>query len=303
MMGAGSVLLGNAVAAIRDSVQIAPLVLSLLFVFFAQICSNACFSLNQLREHRGAFTPQELYQLKERQENLAIYRMLREFGNGALILALTIGIVLANHNGLWAFLLGAAVLLLVYLHDEGPAPLSRTPFGSLTAWLLFGPIGVIGSFLIQTSDPMYTVSSWYDVGPAVGLSVAYGFMAVNSSLTNTYRSYRLDMLTERRTFVTACGRRNTRRAYLLNLLLMWVSCLWMVNTLYFIHPVLDMLPPTLSLAVGAWIHYKMRHHHDSVRKSWNVYTLTLANDLLLALSFFLLFLFIGNPETSIRNYF
>lgn len=97
---------------------------------------------------------------------------MRECVIGAFIVASLLGFSIMSYTGLWAFFAGFAIALYVFFFNSGPFPLSRKGFGEFTAFLFYGPVGVVLTYMVQAP-----VWEWKSIGPTMIISVAIGLMA------------------------------------------------------------------------------------------------------------------------------
>lgn len=302
LQGTATVLMGTAAAAIRTKVEFLPFILTLCFVWLAQITSNTAYSLRELKAHYGSSIIDQAKGVMVSREDLTTYTMLRETSISAGVLTASIGVVLIGNSGFWICLLGAITLILSYLNLQGPTPLVRTPFGPLVTFLLFGPIGVLGTVLIQGDDSMMTFFSWFDMAPPLFLGVATGFLATNDHIATAYLDYRYDVLTRRTTIVTAYGRKVARIIYLVNGWAMWLTFYFMITTTYVRHPWVAFIMPTIAFAANGAIFHQLSKTTGEQHR-WNPYIFSLLNLFVLAFFTFLLALYLGVPSDAIREYF
>lgn len=302
LMGVSTVFAGTAIAAVRDEVRIMPMLLCILFVAAGQLASNCTYVFNDLRNHHGNTALEEIAGRLNRQEDTELYGMLRIIAGVATIFAVTIGFMLASYCGAWSLLLGALLFILSYLNVQGPMPLVGTPFGPLITYLVFGPIGVVGTFLLQFADSTFAILSWFDIGPAVYFGLSIGFLAVNVHIAIEYQHYRMNLLTHRTSVVTELGRKFSRYAVFFGGFGMWIFFYIMVDSHYCQHPLLDMIMPTISMVVNCIVWYKLRRFSPA-KKGIRPSVLAVANMLLLALVTMILFISIGTPDSAIRDYY
>lgn len=300
MAGLSTVMGGTAIAAVRDNIHPLPLILSTVFILMAQLASNSMQAFNDLRTHHGNTANEEIAGRMHRKEDTMMYEILREIGVGCFLIAMTIGVVLAGYAGEWVLLAGAMVVILGYLNVQGPFPLIQTPFGPLVTFLLFGPIGVIGVFLMQFSDASFAILSWFDIGPAVYLSCTVGLFAAIVQITEEYPKYRSSILTHRTSYVTEVGRRASRVTVLLCGIGMWAVFFLMISTFYTQHPIVDMVMPTVGLAVTIYI-VRMMGKYPRHESPYKINDVALWNMFIVMFTTMLLFMTIGAPDVSIRD--
>lgn len=301
LMGLSTVMAGTSIASIRGGIHPLPLILSIAFVAMAQIASNAFYSYNDLRSHLAFAAALGIEGRRHRNDTLESYATLREFAVAAALIAMTIGVVLAGYAGEWLLLLGALVVLMAYLNVEGPFPLVSTPFGPMVTFILFGPVGVVGVYLLQFTETSFAMLSWFDIGPAIYIGCAVGFMAAIAHIAWEYPRYRDSVLLHRNTFVTDTGRRMSRLCVFVCGFGMWGMFYAMTTGIYFQHPLIDMVMPTLCLGVNIWVVHMMRKYPRPVSRyplelvaMWNMFFLYMVT--------MLLFITIGAPNVNVRDY-
>lgn len=300
LAGLSTVMGGTAIAAVRDNIHPLPLVLSVIFVMMAQLASNSMQAFNDLRTHYGNTANEEIAGRTHRTEDPMTYEILREIGVGCFLISMTVGVVLAGYAGEWVLLAGAMVVILGYLNVQGPFPLVQTPFGPLVTFLLFGPIGVIGVFLMQFADASFAMLSWFDIGPAIYLSCAVGLLAAIAQIVGEYPKYRSSILTHRTSYVTEVGRRMSRVTVLLCGIGMWATFFLMLTTFYTQHPIVDMVMPTVGLGVTVYI-VRMMGKYPRQEGPYDMADIALWNMFIVMLTTMLLFMTIGAPDINIRN--
>lgn len=300
LMGLSTVMSGTAVATVRLYVKPLPLILSTVFVVMCQIASNGLQAYNYLKIHYSIAANEEIAGRMHRQDESSMYGILKELGSGAFLIAMTIGVVLAGYSGEWVLLAGAIVLILSYLNVQGPFPLISTPFAPLVTFLLFGPVGVIGVFLLQFSDVSFVILDWFDLGPTLFLGIATGLMAAIAQIAIEYPAYRDSKITHRDTFVTAVGRRTAWITVLVCSIGIWVMFYLTINILVFPHQLTIMVMPTINLAVNLRIVRMMRKYPRKI-SSYSMGNIALVNMFLLFATTMLLFATIGFTHESIKE--
>lgn len=303
-----SVLLGWAGAVVRDKVEVLPLVLCFLFAIVAQAAANCAYGFSEYRATHGnsvleqinaRFRNPDTYTSHE--EISSNYTILRELAMVFGLFALTIGIVLASHGGVWAFMAGLVLLILLYINVLSPAPLSRTPFSMIVAFMVFGPFATVCTALLITTPTPLTMWRWADIAPAMYLGCSGGFLVVAILILGYYIGFRADIYARRQSLVTAIGIRATRILFLLMGLGCWITFYLMVNTLYLQHPVIDMVAPSLALTVNTGIWWYMSKV-STMGAKMRLFRLALLNLAIFSLLTFLVFTITGRPDPLILEY-
>lgn len=300
LMGLATVLAGTAIAAVRDAVHLLPAFLSLLFVAASQCASNSTYLFNDLRNHRGNSAEAEVSGSLIAKENVELYGILKMIAGATTIFASTIGLILASYSGAWTILVGALVFILIYLNVQGSLPLVSTPFGPIITYLIFGPIGVVGSFLLQFSDSSFALVSWFDIGPAIYLGLSVGFLASNVHLAIEYQNYRVNLLTFRTSIVTDMGRKFTRFLVLASGFGMWIFFYLMTKSSYCRYPVIDMIAPSAAVVVNCILWYRMRRYSPG-NIGLSPSEIAIWNMMVVVVVTLVLFLIIGPPAPYVRG--
>lgn len=179
-LGVASVLAGTAAAAAHGNAEPLPAMICLLFVFFAQCTSNIIHRYyNELRgegENRADST------LRCDDVNRPITFILSEGIKIFGVLTAMTSLVILSMAGWWV--LGAAALigLVIWGDNAGKKPFSRSPFYPISTFIIFGPIGVTGTALVQSQRTSEHLFCYWDIGPAIVFSIITGLMAMNSHI-------------------------------------------------------------------------------------------------------------------------
>ncbi|MBD5283468.1 MAG: prenyltransferase [Bacteroides sp.] len=226
LMGAASVIMGWAAATVHGNGEALPAILCIFFAVFMQLYNNWSHRYFDIKYKFGEYID-DGYDLSEKHV-LGTYSLMYEIAKGALVLAAMVGLALMSIAGWWTLILGLFVYLIAWVNSHGQNPLLRTRLNVFITFLVFGPVGVIGTDLVQaatghtgtdflTSFRNYV--TWYDLGPAVILSLPAGLIAFASHLAHGLRHFQSDTDNSKRTFQTLIGRRNTAILFLICALL------------------------------------------------------------------------------------
>ena len=248
-MGLGSVIPGCLSAHVHNNFEFFPALACAVFVCMAQITGNITYRYFALRQNLG----EGIFELGHtwRETLLPIYRAL---SGGLLIITALIGLALMELSGWWSIGLAAIIVLLAWIDLAPPLSLVRTPFGIVITFLLFGPVGVIGTSLVQSQMGTQIPFNQFDLLPAVIMSVRIGLMMVCCHLTFCYVAYHIDLRNSKRTFTVMFGRKATRAMFLTCAVLSYLVFLWMCIALDFRYVILDMVIPTIYTLwmIGTW---------------------------------------------------
>ncbi len=133
-------------------------------------------------------------------------------------LALLLGGVLITYGNLWLAPVGLACLVAAYAYSGGPYPIASLGLGELVAFLFFGPVAVVGSYLIHS--PAVPAAVWLS-------SVVIGLPVAAIMLVNNIRDCVTDAAAGKRTLAVRLGMRPAQLIYLLllngSVLLLWLQ--------------------------------------------------------------------------------
>lgn len=179
-LGISSVIGGCAAAAVHGSFELLPAVLCLLFAILAQATGNVMYYYHDVSHPEAKGNP--LYANISANLPASLPVVLKEAVKVLGIMTATLGCAIFSLSGLWTLIIGAIILFVIVAHNTSSNSLCNTVFYPLITFLLFGPVGVIGTTLVQTHiNSEYLLSSW-DLYPALTMSVIVGLMAFNSHL-------------------------------------------------------------------------------------------------------------------------
>ena len=297
MMGAGAVLAGTACAALRGNAEYLPATLCLLFTIFAQLSANYYYQYFDDVNNCGSIIDNKI-QTKASTDN---FSLRKEASFGMALIALMIGLTLAGMEGWWIILIGIVVVLFAWLSCGGSTPLLRTPFGPLCSFILFGPIAVISTSLIQSMREAQEPLNWFDITPSLYMSVVIGLMCVNTTLLYAYSTMLTDLRNAKQSFVTAYGRKATRALFLFNGIVYTGVTVFMCVSLHLDLKGLDMLPSAICFIIDIYIWWKMRT--TPRYKLYKLIDLGNFNVLLMGLLSFLIFELTGIPDDSQLTFF
>ena len=143
----------------------------------------------------------------------------------------------------------------------------KPPFAANSVWhrlllYFFGPVCVISTSLIQSMHEASQPLNWYDITPALYMSLAIGLMCINSTMLYGYASYYRDLRNSKASFVTLCGRRITRIIFIVNGALYTAIIIGMCYSLHLNIYSLEMTPSVLCFIIDIYIWWKMRTPRD-----------------------------------------
>lgn len=212
LLSAGSVLAGLAASVLRGGIVLFPAIMTLLCAMLFQVSSNLYFSYRQMKyvADRGL--------IERDSPHLSSYLVMRTLSYVFAILAFTMALPLFMRLKGLSVIYIVVILALVYFHFSGPRPLMRTRWSILVTFLLFGPIAVSGTALIQNRySPEWSYIVVY--------AIISGLLAVNSHLSIQHLRRHDDLRSGIKTLQETHGRNFVRSLYLADII---VVCVLMV---------------------------------------------------------------------------
>lgn len=297
MIGAGAVFAGTAAAAIRGNTEFLPATLCLFFVIFAQLSANFYYRYFDEKNRCGNTIDLHISSRK-RPENISI---LKECSMGMSLLAAMTGLAIVAMGGWWTILLGAFILAAGWISSGGSLPLLRTPYGIVCSFVLFGPVCVISTSMIQSMHEANEPLNWFDITPSLYMGIIIGLMAVNSTILYGYASYYRDLRNSKDSFVTACGRRVARIVFIANGVLYTAVTIGMCLSLDLRITSLEMIPTIMCLLIDIYIWHQMKSLPR--HKTGRLIHLGNLNILIMGLLSFIIFEITGIPDDSQLTFF
>ena len=257
ILGVATVLAGCAAALLHGNFEPFPALLTLLFVIFAQIAANLYHRYADAIYNFGENIDMGTDDSDEESiDSMPLATALKESSFAAALLASMVGLSLLTQVGWWSLAIGACIFAATYFNSVGPRPLSRSWCGTFLTFFFFGPIGVVGTCLIQAAYENNVYDLWFDLLPALYLGIAMGLFALNSQLLHDYTHYDRNRDNGKETFVSRFGLRATRCLVILSwCAIMLLSCLLVFGD-KLRSPWLVILIPAACVAVGAGIWIK-----------------------------------------------
>lgn len=254
MMGVGTVFAGTASADIHGNLDIPLAILCLLFVIFAQ------FALTSYHRYHDDHTPigpdgkrigKDFTGASDRQ----LYYKVCATGVGMLAAMAGFGIIAV---GGWFFALIALVIVFSsWLMVGGANPIFWTPWSTVISFLIFGPVGVMSVSLLQSGHEAHTLFNWFDISPAVYMSVAMGFLAVTSNLLINYSTYDFDSRHGHHTYAVMFGLKKTRGVVFFCGVVGAASLVWASFKLSTTNVVAPMVPAVTLFLINTWIWWRL----------------------------------------------
>ena len=215
-MSLTSVVAGGAAAAMHGNLEILPLTICLFFGIFAQLSINFSHRYNDEKYHFGE-NHDDGIDFDTLPETTML--LLKNATISALLLTGMIGLGIIAMGGWMMIIFGVLFVALAWIINVGKHPLVRTPFGLIAKAFAYGPLGTMAVCFLQSQHESVNDFNWYDLGPAVYLGVAAGFMIANWSIIHNYSHYKQDRLHGKRTMTVVLGLSASRVTIVVNALL------------------------------------------------------------------------------------
>ena len=265
IMSAGAVMGGLTASVIRGGISIFPAFMTLLFALLLQTSANLYHGYVDLCFGAGE-NISGMNDRNSRSSNSSRVMLLRIVANGFAILTITAGLSLFSFIGWIGVGYYVLVTVLLYFYFAGPKPVVRTKWSPLFTFLLFGPIGVSGTALIQNLHS----TQWL---PVIVYSVIIGVLAVNAHIAVQYLRYEEDLVNCKETLVTAKGGLFTRFVYLGNAILVTAILIIRPAAVDFVTPWVGIILGLALLSTSIWGFSMM--HRDPTTVSRMVRTITM----------------------------
>lgn len=211
ILGVGAVMAGLTASVIRGGITFFPALMTLLFVMFLQISGNLYHGFLDYRYNAGA-NISGMSDRDSRSNNSSRVALMKIVADAFAILAVTTGLALFSFVGWLGAAYLAVIILVLYFYFAGPYPIVRTKWSIIVTFILFGPVAVSGTAIVQMPDG----SDWL---PIIVYSIINGLMAANAHIAVQYIRYQEDLTNGVETFVTTKGGSYTRFIYLGNALI------------------------------------------------------------------------------------
>lgn len=257
-MGVGAVLAGNASAQIHGNGEFLPMTVCLLFIIFAQLTGNSVYRYHEQVCKWGGInnTDHPNRNATVQGYNKALFYKVSSFVCG--MLALMMGLTVISMGGWWFAVVGVFIVIAGWLMTGTSTPMVLSPWSPVFTFILFGPVAVISTSLLESAHEAQDLFSRFDIGPALYISVIIGLMAANVNLVYNYATYFLFKESQHDTFSGSFGRRTTRIIFLANsvisLILGLVGCFDVSLTM----PWLATSPGIICFCVNIYIWYAMK---------------------------------------------
>lgn len=249
---------GLTASVIRGGITLFPAIMTLLFALLLQTTANLYHGYLDLCYGAGE-NISGMRDRDARSDNSSRVMILRMVANGFCILTLTAGLSLFSFIGWIGVGYAALIGIILYFYFAGPSPAVRTRWSVIYTFILFGPIGVSGTALIQNME----ITNWL---PVAVYSVIIGVLAVNAHIAVQYLRYEEDKMNCKETLVTASDNRITRYVYLGNSILVTAILIIRPAAVDYVSPWVGIIVGVCLLISSAWVCMMMRRNPAAVSK-------------------------------------
>lgn len=265
VISVGAVMGGLTASVIRGGITLFPAIMTILFAVLLQISANLYHGYVDLCYGAG----ENISGMKDRDSrsfNSSKVVLMKIVANGFGILTVTAGLSLFPFIGWLGVGYFALVTAMLYFYFAGPRPVIRTEWSLAFTFILFGPIAVSGTALIQNPyNP-----DWL---PIAVYSFIIGLLAVNAHIAVQYIRYEEDRMNGRETLVTKRGGHFTRFVYLSNAILVTAILIIRPSAIEFVTPWVGIILGICLLVSSAWVFSMM--HRNPTKVSTMVRTATM----------------------------
>jgi len=190
------VFIGLAIAYDKVSINIWTAFVTIIAALLIQIGTNLA---NDYYDYvKGKDTHLRIGPLRATQAGLISKKHMKVAFITAFSLAGLCGIYLVFKGGLPILIIGLLSIAFGILYTAGPFPLGYNGLGDLFVFIFFGPVAVMGTYYLQTSDLNNIVFL---------ASIPAGFLSVAILVANNLRDYKSDKESGKKTLIVIIGYR------------------------------------------------------------------------------------------------
>lgn len=295
-LGFATVACGAAAAALRGNFDFRIFLLCLLFAIGFQILGNFISRYADTDENYEKYI-----QLTQVKSSVSLKLMLKEASTMIAIFLLMISFVIVAITGPWFFAGFILIAFLLYINNFGPYPLTRTPFSWLFTFLVFGPIGVIGTNYLMAEYRPLDALNLADFSGSILLGINMGLLAGNSLLLYQYVCIDNDRLYGKRTLATLLGKRGTQILFVICSIIPFVFSLTGVNHLD--KPTVYLPFAFTILVMGAYLYLALKMPKMKVETYLKYQVACNFIPAILALWYLVVFLIWGAPDLRNIDFF
>lgn len=227
-IGVASVITGTAAASSHGEASPLVALACILFVVFAQISSNIAHRYYDELQGYGDNDDDDDGGLSSYKHlDQPVTQVLKDGMTAAGMFAAVAGLAVLAMSGWWTLILAVILLLVGIVNNVGPKPLSRTIWYPLTTFLIFGPIAVVGTELVQLNYETRSIYliSWWNFAPALIGCLVMGIMALNCHVIYGAFHRRTNVIRSRTSFYGRYGRKSAMTLLTVNTFIYTAICI------------------------------------------------------------------------------
>ncbi len=209
-VGVAPVLLGVAIAADADILDVTAALLALVGALLLQIVSNLANDYYDFKN--GADTDERIGPTRATQAGLISPTAMRNAFVLVLLAVVPVATFLASAGGWPIVAIGLTGAAAAVLYTGGPLPLGYIGLGDILVLVFFGPAAVYGTVLVQAGARGVDLSSSL-AGAAALAGLLPGLLAANVLVVNNLRDRFTDAKANKRTLAVRFGALGARLEY------------------------------------------------------------------------------------------
>lgn len=271
ILSVGAIMAGLTASVIRGGITFFPALMTLIFAILLQISGNLYHGYTYLN-HVVAENISGMGDPKSRTSNITRANLLKVVANAIGILDITAGFALFSFVGWLGVAYLIAIIIILYFYLAGPHPIVRTRWSIVVTFLLFGPVAVSGTAIVQMPES----SDWL---PIIVYSVISGLMASNAHIAIQYFRYNEDISNGFKTIVTEKGGSFARFIYLGNAVIVSSILIIRPSAVEFVSHWVGIAVAVVLLISSAWVFAHM--HRDPTKVSSFIRNVTIDQYILL----------------------
>lgn len=288
-MGIAAVFMGSACAVVRGNLEIFSATLTLVFVIFLQLAAQFLVAYNSLHGNKSV--------RHKDGSDLSTLKVLKDISTTLLLVAATIGISLLSLSNWSALSIGVVVVALFFLGYLISSPLSKKRLAIILTFLFFGPIGVIGTSLVQSSYESPNIFNIYDLAPSLWFCSICGLYAVNVHLIDNCREYQKDIESGVTHVKSLLSFKFCHILFWINAFIVLPIAFWGAKEIKIDYSWIFYLATALSFAFHIFIAICFNKAKKAIELS-KIENLQLINILLFSILVFVIFSIVGVPDDS-----
>lgn len=269
ILSVGAVNAGLTASVIRGGITFFPALMTFFFAVLLQISGNLYHGYKHFKYNKSIFDNHT-----SRSEKASRAMLLKVVANAIAILALTTGFALFSFVGWLGVAYLAVIVVILFFYFDGPHPIVRTRWSLLVTFLLFGPVAVSGTAIVQ----MPNSSEWL---PVAVYSIINGLMAVNAHIAIQYLHFQDDKAIGVETLVIAKGGFFTRFVYLADAIIVSAILIIRPSAVEFVSPWVGVGLAGILMITSVWVFAHM--HRDPTKVSHLIRSITLEQYVILIL--------------------